>query len=335
MPLKNVSLYLFINTWSAPSYTSTEVAVQREGQRCPYSRVAEAALWATLTLCCRQDMRGPRDCGSTHADTSNAATDCYWNNTKMCVLSLPGRLSFQGCICPSASKRSPSSLPLEPSSVQSHGNAAVTALQTFLYRLFKGSLRLSSAEQEVGPLEHEPAVCSCSIESQEHPELYYKKHCQKASGGDPRPQHWWDRPGALCPSLGSPARQRQGDTGESPVKDHHQWSGASAIQGEAARDGTAQPGEGSQRTLSTTKNTWGMDAFSSGALWQEAMGTNWNMWNSTENKQFFTAGGDKSIGTGCPVRLWILDPWEIFKTQPDIAHGNLLQLTLLWAGEMD
>lgn len=105
----------------------------------------------------------------------------------MFVLSLPGRLPFQGCTFPSANKKSPSSLPLEHSYVQSLGNTAVTALQTFKYRLFEGSLRLSSVEQEVGLLEHEPAVCSCSKKSQEHPQLYYKKHCQKVSGGDPRP----------------------------------------------------------------------------------------------------------------------------------------------------
>lgn len=334
MPLKNVSLYLFINTWSAPSYTSTEVAVQREGQRCPYSRVAEAALWATLTLCCRQDMRGPRDCGSTHADTSNAATDCYWNNTKMCVLSLPGRLSFQGCICPSASKRSPSSLPLEPSSVQSHGNAAVTALQTFLYRLFKGSLRLSSAEQEVGPLEHEPAVCSCSIESQEHPEHTTKSTARRPvegilalSTGETGLEH--------CVQVWAPQHDRDRETLERalwktiisgvvhlPYKERLREMGLLSLE-RAHRGPYQQPKIPEAWTLFPV-------APCDRRQWAQT-----ETWNSTENKQFFTAGGDKSIGTGCPVRLWILDPWEIFKTQPDIAHGNLLQLTLLWAGEMD
>lgn len=64
---------------------------------------------------------------------------------------------------------------------------AVTALQTLLYRLLKGSLRLSSAEQEAGLREHEPAMCPRSTESQEHAELYHKKHCQEVTGGDAHP----------------------------------------------------------------------------------------------------------------------------------------------------
>lgn len=40
MPLKNVSLYLFSSAWSAASHSSTEGAVHRAGQQCPYSSAA-------------------------------------------------------------------------------------------------------------------------------------------------------------------------------------------------------------------------------------------------------------------------------------------------------
>lgn len=112
----------------------------------------------------------------------------------------------------------PSSLPLEHSCLQSLGNT-VTALQTLLYRLFKGSVRLSSAEQEAGLREHEPAMWPCSTESQEHAELYHKKHCQKVTGGDAHPLLSAGETGLeRCVHVWAPQRERQGCTGESPLK---------------------------------------------------------------------------------------------------------------------
>lgn len=124
-----------------------------------HTNAAEFCLWTTVTAHHRQNICGPRVCGNTHADKNNTATDGYWNSTKMCILSLGGRVSFQGYTCSSTNKRSPS-LPLEHSYVCSFKSIPATIVfnSTFMYRYFKRPLKLLSFEKEAGLVEPEPEI---------------------------------------------------------------------------------------------------------------------------------------------------------------------------------
>lgn len=77
----------------------------------------------------------------------------------MCILSLGGRMSFQGYTFPSTNKMSPSS-PLEHSYVLSFISIPVTIVfnSTFMYRYFKRPLKFLSFEKEAGLVEPEPEI---------------------------------------------------------------------------------------------------------------------------------------------------------------------------------
>jgi len=95
---------------------------------------------------------------------------------------------------------------------------------------------------------HEPATCSCSLESHPYPALHPKKCGEQGEGGDP--DHLLcsgeSSPGLLHPVVGSSVQERHG-----PVRVHPQEGykndanyGMPPLQGQAERAGAVQPGGG-------------------------------------------------------------------------------------------
>ncbi|PKU41726.1 rna-directed dna polymerase from mobile element jockey- hypothetical protein [Limosa lapponica baueri] len=109
----------------------------------------------------------------------------------------------------------------------------------------------SSPEKDLGVMvneaQHEPAMCAGSPESQLHPGLHQKKHCQQVEGGDSAPLlHSRDPlPGVLHPALESLAQEGHRCFGTSPADGHEddQGAGAPLLQKQAERIGVVQPGE--------------------------------------------------------------------------------------------
>ena len=128
--------------------------------------------------------------------------------------------------------------------------------------------------------------------------------------------------GVLGQVLGSPVWERHGHTGVSLAKGHadDERTRASLLWGKDERSGTVQPEE--EQAQAELTDTWSEGAKRTepgSSQWcpvpgPEAVGTKWNTGGSHwTSGNIFLLWGWLNTGTGCPRRLWSLQPWRYSK----------------------